>query len=707
MFERGLPVQYVKGVGPRRASLLMGEGVRTAEDLLRYRPFRYEDRANFRRIAELRPDQEAVIQGEIAVTGNYVTPMRKVRIFEMMVQDSSDAIQVKFFNQPYLERVFRRGLQVVLFGVPRIDSYSSSLTLLNPEYEIVAPTAHRHVHTGRIVPIYRRMGELTTRVMRQIMYGLLQTLPEDLEDPLPKLFRDRYAFPDRRRAFQQLHFPELADPIRSGELLVQLNSCRTPAQVRLVFEEFFWFQVGLRVVHQQRALLPKERRIVTGDAVREAVKSVLPFHPTTAQKRVLREIVDDLCSPRIMNRLLQGDVGSGKTIVALQAMVVVAENGFQSALMAPTELLAEQHYRNIVRYLAHTRYQTALLTSSVKGKVRKAALAGIASGDVHLAVGTHALIQGAVEFHNLALAIVDEQHRFGVLQRSQLMQKGQHPDTLVMTATPIPRSLALTLYGDLDVSVLDEIPPGRRPVTTLVKEDQERAEVYELVRHELQAGRQAYIVYPLIEQSEKMDLRAATEMASHLQQDVFPEFVVGLMHGRLKPGPKEELMLRFQRGEVQVLVSTTVIEVGIDVPNATIMVVEHADRFGLSQLHQLRGRIGRGSRASFCILMADTIQSREAFERLEVMRRTSDGFKIAEKDLEIRGPGEFVGTRQSGVPEFRFANLVRDREWLERARADAEEYLRGALHEDTTTQSTLLEQLAEEWKSRYGLYNVG
>ncbi|RPJ58318.1 MAG: ATP-dependent DNA helicase RecG [Acidobacteria bacterium] len=705
MMRLDSPIQYVKGVGPRRATMLEKAGVRTAEDLLKYRPFRYEDRTRFRQIKDLEPDQEAVIRAEVLVTGFYTTPMKRVRIFEILVGDGTGSLQAKFFNQVYLNKVLRKGQQVILFGTPKADSYGVGLNLLNPDFEILDAAGDHSIHTGRIVPVYRRIGQLTTKTLRQIIFSLVQEIPE-VEDPLPDSLLQKYGFPDRRTSLRLLHFPECPQDRSLADYLADLAELRTPFQQRLVFEEFFYFQLGLQVLRRQRELAPKNRRIRIDASVRDAVKKVLPFHPTAAQKRVLKEIVGDLSSPKIMNRLLQGDVGSGKTIVALQAMVVAIENGAQAALMAPTEILAEQHFRNITAYLSGSSYRVALLTSSVKGKRRKETLESIRGGETNLVVGTHALIQGGVEFKDLALVVVDEQHRFGVMQRSNLIEKGDRPDVLVMTATPIPRSLALTLYGDLDLSVIDQLPPGRQPVQTLVKRNNERDEVYELIRRELQQGRQAYVVYPLIEQSEKLDLRAATEMAEHLHSVVFPEFQVGLMHGRLKAEEKESLMSRFKAGEVQILVSTTVIEVGIDVPNATVMMVEHADRFGLSQLHQLRGRIGRGRDKAVCILFTEGFNSPEAFQRLDIMRRSSNGFKIAEKDLELRGPGEFVGTRQSGMPEFLFGNIVRDRELLEKARADAESYFLSAGEVGGFEPGTL-EQLADWWKQRYGLYQVG
>ncbi|MFQ5741399.1 MAG: ATP-dependent DNA helicase RecG [Acidobacteriota bacterium] len=704
--KQDTPVQYIKGVGPRRAEMLAKADIHTVEDLLRYKPFRYEDRTRFKSIGALRADQEAVIQAEVRVTGNYTTPRRGMRIFEMIVSDGSGSLSVKFFNQPYLERVFQRGRSIILFGAPRLDDYTHDLSLINPEYEMLDSSADAAVHTGRIVPVYRRIGQLHTRALRQIIFHLLSRLePGGLPETLPGALLTKNGFPSLLEALREIHFP-VFPPAKDQEWYLEiLSTNRTPSHQRLIFEEFFFFQIGLQLIKKRRQLIPKERRIQITDRVREVIKSILPFHPTGAQKRVLREIADDLCGPKVMSRLLQGDVGSGKTIVALQAMIIVIENGFQAVLMAPTEILAEQHFRTLSRYLSQTGYRVAFLSGKIKGKQRKTILAEIESGEANLIIGTHAVFQKKVRFADLALVIIDEQHRFGVRQRSQLMEKGGRPDTLVMTATPIPRSLALTLYGDLDLSLIDEMPPGRRPVTTLVEREKNRTRVYQALRRELQQGRQAYVVYPLVEESEKLDLRAATEMAGQLGKEVFPEFVVGLMHGRLKPDEKEALMQRFQKGEVHLLVSTTVIEVGIDVPNATMMVVEHAERFGLSQLHQLRGRIGRGPHRSSCILLTQGARSREAFERLQIMRRSNDGFRIAEKDLEIRGPGEFVGTRQAGLPGFLFANLVRDRAWLELAQTEAENYLRRML--ESGDKQEVLENLSAHWKKRYGLYEVG
>ena len=531
-------------------------------------------------------------------------------------------------------------------------------------------------------------------------------LQPDIEDPIPDRLLEKHGLPDRCRAWRELHFPARPEERKREAFLDDLESSATPAQRRFVFEEFFLFHLGLQVVRQDRESLPKTRRIEINDRVRDVVKGILPFHPTSAQKRVVGEIVGDLRSGNVMRRLLHGDVGSGKTIVALQAIVVVLENGYQAALMAPTEILAEQHFQTLSRYLRDTGYRLALLTGRVRGKRRRGILKQIRSGDVQLVIGTHALIEAPVRFRDLGLAVIDEQHRFGVMQRSRLMGKGDQPDVLIMTATPIPRSLALTVYGDLDLSVLDELPPGRQPVRTVLYSERDRPRVYNLLRRELARGRQAYVVYPLIEESDKLELRAAEEMAGKLRE-AFPGYGLGLIHGRLKGEKKEAQMEALRDRTIQILVATTVVEVGLDVPNATVMVVEHADRFGLSQLHQLRGRIGRGGHRGTCVLMTDEARSENAVRRLDIMCRTSDGFRIAEQDLEIRGPGEFVGTRQSGIPQFQFGNIVRDRRVLELAAREARDHFTFLTQDAKGGGKDQLARLADQWRSRFGLFDVG
>ena len=700
------PVQFVKGVGPARAAMLQKAKIGTVEDLLNYKPFRYEDRSNFRRMDQLRVGEDALVEGEVAVSGNYSTPMKKVRIFEMVVEDRWGALTVKFFNQPYLQRVLRNGQRLVLYGQVRRDDYTLRPVLLNPEWELADASSDSAVHSGRIVPIYRRVGKLTARSLRAIVHRVISQLQPDIQDPVPPRLLEKHALPGRLPAWRELHFPTVPETRPRGAFLEELESSATPAHRRFVFEEFFLFHLGLQVVRRHRATLPKTRRIGVNRRIREVVKGILPFHPTSAQKRVVGEIVGDLRSNNVMRRLLHGDVGSGKTIVALQAMVVVLENGFQAALMAPTEILAEQHLRTLSQTLRNTGYSLALLTGRVRGKRRRRILEQIRSGEIQLVIGTHALIEAPVRFRDLGLAVIDEQHRFGVLQRSRLMGKGDQPDVLIMTATPIPRSLALTVYGDLDLSVLDELPPGRQPVETVLCSERDRNRVYDLLKLELARGRQAYVVVPLIEESDKLELRAAEEMAGQLRE-AFPDYDVGLIHGRLKSDEKDAQMEALRDGAIQILVATTVVEVGLDVPNATLMVVEHADRFGLSQLHQLRGRIGRGTHKGTCVLMAGGARSENAFRRLDIMRRTSDGFKIAEKDLEIRGPGEFVGTRQSGIPQFQFGNIVRDRGLLELAAREARDHLALLNRDEKGEGADQLAHIADQWRSRFGLFDVG
>jgi ATP-dependent DNA helicase RecG len=643
----------------------------TVEDLVHYTPMRYEDRSNLARVGDLRHEMEAAIEVEVTVAGAYPVAGGRYRIFELSGMDATGQIRAFWWNQTWLQHTFKPGTRAILFGQWK-RSRRASFEVENPEYEVLGEDDDPQgaIHTGRRVPVYRKLGEFRTRPLRRIMFELLERLdlsavPENLPEDL--VARRRLA--PRGEALRRIHFPGDDAP------LDDYAAFRSPAHERLVYEEFFWLALALAYRRHDRETQPKGPCFEVDDRVREAVRSILPFKPTEAQKRALREIVADMTSDRPMNRLLQGDVGSGKTIVALQSMVVAVESGYQAALMVPTEILAEQHARNVKRILAATPYRVELLTGSTPARRKRELREAIAAGDVDLVIGTHALIQEGVAFSKLGLVVIDEQHRFGVMQRAELMRRGYNPDVLVMTATPIPRSLAMTVYGDLDVSVIDELPPGRTPVTTRVRGEESRTKIYHFLDREIRTGRQVYVVYPLVEESEKSDLLDATAMANHLQSEVFPSHTIGLIHGRLKPEEKEAVMRRFVAGEIHVLVATTVIEVGVDVPNATIMLVEHAERFGLSQLHQLRGRVGRGAAQSYCILLAGKKRTTEARERLAIMERTTDGFKISEKDLELRGPGEILGTRQHGLPAFRIGNIVRDRELLEAARADADELL--------------------------------
>ncbi|MCA1591311.1 MAG: ATP-dependent DNA helicase RecG [Acidobacteria bacterium] len=554
------------------------------------------------------------------------------------------------------------------------------------------------IHTGRRVPVYRKLGEFRTKRLREIIHALIGLLDDAaFNETLPAELIARQHLVNRGEAIRRIHFPTEDAP------LAEYERARSPAHLRLIFEEFFWVALAIALRRSERTKEPKGALIEITERMYERMLSTLPFTLTSAQARAIKRILDDMQSDVPMNRLLQGDVGSGKTAVALLAMLAAMENGYQSALMVPTEILAEQHARNIKRLLAPTPYRVELLVGSLRASEKKRLHKDLASGEIHACVGTHAVIQEAVSFSKLGLVVIDEQHRFGVMQRAALRERGFNPDVLVMTATPIPRSLAMTVYGDLDVSVIDELPPGRTPIKTVVVGEDQRAGVYKGIEREVRGGRQVYVVYPLVEESEKMDLKDATRMFEHLRDRVFPHFSIGLLHGKMKTADKEEVMRRFVAGEIHVLVATTVVEVGVDVANASVMIIEHAERFGLSQLHQLRGRVGRGAEKSYCILLASEKQTSVARERLGIMEETNDGFRISEKDLELRGPGEVMGTRQSGVPTFRVGNLVRDIQILEDARREADYYLttRGRTRET----SRLIERVRAD--ARFGLAAVG
>lgn len=689
------PVQYVKGIGPGRAKALEQAGVRTAEDLLFHLPMRYEDRRSFARVADLKAGMRVAVQGTIAVAG--LRRARRMTIFEVRVDDGSGLLKLLFFNQPFLKDTLVRGVRVVVFGEVQPDAYAPrQLMMSSPQYEIVEGEEPSGVHAGRVVPVYEKLGPITGKPLRRILTALAEQVPDDLPDPLPAPIRRKLSVVGRGEALRRVHLPREDDDPGA------LNAFRSPAHVRLVLEELFLFQLGLALQRQARRSRPKGITFAVTDATREAVKQILPFHLTAAQKRVLREIADDMKASHPMNRLVQGDVGSGKTIVALLAMVIALENGYQAAFMAPTEILAEQHFLTFKRLLARRPYATELLTSARTARERAEGAKRLASGETRIAVGTHALIQQEVGFHRLGLVVVDEQHRFGVLQRDELRRKGKDVDVLVMTATPIPRTLALTAYGDLDVSLLDERPPGRTPIRTLHRAASERRTIVDAVSRALTAGRQAYVVYPLVEESEKLeDVKAATQMAEEWRA-ALGSARVGLLHGRLKSVEKEQVMGAFSRGELDVLVATTVIEVGVDVPNATVMVIEHGERFGLAQLHQLRGRVGRGTDASTCILVTHGRLSDEARARVDAMVRTDDGFILAETDLQLRGPGDLFGTRQSGLPEFRAADLLRDRDLLEQAREAAQ-----SLVSELGPEATRALLHDGGWDQRFGLARVG
>ena len=689
------PLQFLKGVGPRRGADLERAGLVTIEDLLYRFPLRYEDRSRLQSIASLKPGRAASIAGRVLACGLRSTRRPGFKIFEAAIDDGTGSLRAAWLNQPFLKDIFERGQHVVLYGAIEMRG-SASLQMTNPQYEILDDEEGETIHTGRIVPVYEKTGAVTPKMQRRLVWDVLQRIPTDLPDPLPEDIRVRRALPSRYAALYATHFPP-------EDLRVEaLNLFATPPQRRLIFEEAFLFQMGVLARRQVAAAEHKPVVVRVDDRIRDSARAVLPFRLTNGQKQALKEIVDDMQRERPMNRLLQGDVGAGKTIVALLAALVAMENGLQVAFMAPTEILAEQHFANIARLLQPSRFRAALLTGSTASAARRAQLAEVAAGSIQLVIGTHALVQGDVAFAQLGLAVIDEQHRFGVLQRATLRAKGLHPDVLVMTATPIPRTLALTVYGDLDVSVIRELPAGRLPVKTLAKPESRRDEVYAFVRGQLDAGRQVYVIYPLVEESAKVDVKAATEMADHLSQEIFPAYRVGLLHGRLKADAKDRVMKAFAAGELQLLVSTTVVEVGVDVANASVMIVEHAERFGLSQLHQLRGRVGRDRHQSFCFLLYQSPLSDEARERLGAMTETTDGFEIAERDLLLRGPGDFFGTRQAGVPTFRMIDLVRDRELLDQAQEEAARWFARS-----TPSGDGLDRLLASWEQRFRLIEVG
>jgi ATP-dependent DNA helicase RecG len=687
------PLQFLKGVGPRKAADLKRAGLVVVEDLLYRLPFRYEDRSRMQPIASLRPGTKAAVLGEIKSSHLAVTRRRGFKIFHAVVGDASGAIRCTWMNQAFLADVLRAHLQVVIFGDVKLDS--TGLHFMNPEYELVSDDLSG-VHTGRVVPFYEKTGVVTPNMQRRLVRQALDQLPPEIPDPLPASLRARLQLVPRRTAVEESHFPP------NDASVDVLNAFRSPAQHRLIFEEFFLFQIGHAWRRHASGTEVKPFVPTVDDRIRAAAAKVLPFKLTPGQRQAVKEIVDDMLRREPMHRLLQGDVGAGKTIVALLAAIVAMENGLQVAFMAPTEILAGQHYGNIARLLAASRFRVDLLTGSTPGLQKHTLLANIERGTTSLVVGTHALVQEQVAFHKLGLVVIDEQHRFGVAQRAALRAKGLRPDVLLMTATPIPRTLALTDYSELDVSKIPDLPPGRKPVTTLVKPESRRDEIYDLIRRELEAGRQAYIIYPLVEESEKVDLKSATEMADHLQAEVFPAHRVALLHGRMKQDAKDHVMHAFAAGRIEVLVSTTVVEVGVDVPNASIMVVEHAERFGLSQLHQLRGRVGRGPAQSVCILLYQAPWTDDARERLKAMASTNDGFVIAERDLELRGPGDFFGTRQSGLPTLRTGDLVRDRDIMEVAHREAR-----ALVESGALTPELSAFVARQWQDQFGLIEIG
>jgi ATP-dependent DNA helicase RecG len=744
-------VQFVKGIGPRIAATLAAKDIFTVEDLLYHLPFRYEDRLHPRSLDELEPGEMASVIAE--VRGSTLLRTRRMPIFEMTVGQNLTTMKCMWFHGSYLQDKFQAGQMVALYGKVEPSRTRRAFKMIQPQFEILPNDGeddeHRLLEVGRITPVYESLSgsKLASRWQRRVIYELLRELETNVPETLPTRLLERLGLPGRMEAFRTVHFPA------AGTVMSQLQSCATSAHQRLIFEELFYLELGLELKRRRF----KDRLGIafeTNAKVREAIREVLPFHPTAAQKRALGEIVSDMKKPGPMRRLLQGDVGSGKTIVALQAMLVAIENGHQAALMAPTETLATQHFLAARKLLDRSsrRYRIVLLTGSLDEDRKRTARRLIYSGEADLVIGTHALIEEKVDFAKLGLVVVDEQHRFGVMQRFRLMKKPNagEPDVLVMTATPIPRTLALSLYGDLDLSVLDELPPGRTPIITRQTTDEHAEDVWTFLREQVKAGHQAYIVYPVIEGAKddqpeldfaqadpeeflpapssraskkptkktaapeslfgnaKPSLKSAMNMYEQLRTTSLAALRLGLLHGRLDADEKEIIMRRFQRGEIDVLIATTVIEVGVDVPNATVMVIEHAERFGLAQLHQLRGRVGRGAAKSYCILMTGGRISPAAEQRLAAMVRTQDGFELAELDLQLRGPGEFFGTRQAGLPDFRVANLFRDRALLELAKVEAAQFAHQPKAESSDEEKTRVwARLREAWQRRYGLVEAG
>ena len=695
------PIQYVKGVGPRLAKLFEKKGILTVEDALYFLPRGYEDRSNLKKISELKAGKKETGLGEVLLSGVAFYQGRKRRVFETVVGDGSGTITLKWFhgNERYLRDRFKKGRQLIFSGEVRWFNYQREIH--HPDVEIVDGDVEKdYLNFKRIVPIYSETEGLYQRTLRRLMKAILDGYADELASPIPPEIVERQDLIDFSEAFRRVHFPPEGEPIEA------LNLQRSDAHRRIIFDEFFFLELGMALKKKGVALETGTSFKTDGVLVRNLL-NILSFELTSAQERALAEIKEDLQRPHPMNRLIQGDVGSGKTVVALLTCLEVIECGYQAAIMAPTEVLAEQHFLNLHRWVEPLGVKVALLTSSVKGLEREDLYRRIRDGDIRLVIGTHAVIQEAVEFNRLGLAIIDEQHKFGVVQRGLLKKKGGNPDVLVMTATPIPRTLAMTIYGDLDVSLIDEMPPGRVPVETKVFPEPARAKVYRIVEEEVKKGRQAFIVYPLVEESEKLDLRDATRMAEHLQNEVFPEFRIGLLHGRMKSDEKEAIMMEVKEGKIQILVATTVIEVGIDIPNASVMVVEHAERFGLSQLHQLRGRIGRGRYPSKCILLAQYRSSEEARVRLRAMEKTTDGFKIAEEDLTLRGPGEFFGIRQSGLPDFRVAHIIRDTPILIEARKEAFRLIQEDPNLVHPSHAGVRDTLTRRWEGRMELATIG
>ena len=688
-----MPVTYVKGIGPRRAEALEKSGIHTFQDLLYHFPRRYLDRSTISPIASLRTGTEATIVGKILSMNMVKT--RKRPYFQVLIGDDSGQMKCVWFNGArYIQNSFKTGEMIALSG--KVDYYGG-LQFVHPDYDILESGDYATLNTARIIPLYPSTAELKkvgldSRGFRRLFLRIFDKLSWQIEEILPRDILNSLKFHEINKALRQIHFPESLDD-------------KENAVNRFKYEELFFLQLLMAV---KRRSIKETKKTIRYENVGEHLKAIyekLPFDLTSAQKRVIHEIWDDMKSESVMNRLLQGDVGSGKTVVALLCASIAIGNRYQAAVMAPTEILAEQHYRTLHKLGEPAGIKVRLLIGGQKKSERDKILAEIENGDAELIVGTHALIQEAVTFQRLALVVIDEQHRFGVLQRSQLIEKGLNPDVLIMTATPIPRTMSMTLYGDMDVSILDELPARKGKITTRIVNVDQLDRVYEYIDKRVKQGDQAYIVYPLIEESAKMDLQAAIKGYDYLRKRVFRDFRLALIHGGMKTAEKDEVMQRFSDGTVDILVSTTVIEVGVDNPNATIMVIENAERFGLTQIHQLRGRIGRGEKNGVCVLV-ERKRTETSHKRLGIINGTTNGFEISEQDLKLRGPGEFYGTRQHGFPKMKIADLLLDRELLKHARRDAFMLIKNDPHLRSPKQVIVREHLLSHYAEYMNFVDV-
>ncbi len=698
--ELAKPVQFLKGVGPKVAAKLATRDIHSIEDLLYFLPKAYEDRRAFIPLQDVRVGERATVRGEIVLSGPVIFKRRKV--FEAIISDGRAILVAKWFhfNERKFKELFRPGKEVIFSG--EVSFFAGRKEIIHPEVEFPEEQEDLSLHVGRILPVYPNIDGLSPKVLRKIISHAVKEFSSKLISFIPhEILRRRGVLPISL-AIKGLHFP------KDDDSLSLLNQNKSIYHKSLAFDEFFFMQLAMALRKSRLAKNPGISFNVSSEKVKLFLKA-LPFQLTRAQQRAFEEIKYDMKRPYPMNRLLQGDVGCGKTVVAFLAALIAIENGYQVALMAPTEILAEQHYTNFRKLAGLSGVEIALLTGGRSSREKRQIYEGLASGYINFVIGTHALFQEAVSFKRLGLVIIDEQHRFGVLQRAALREKakGLDPDTLVMTATPIPRTLAMTIYGDLDVSIIDEMPLGRKPVKTMLFSTEERQKAYELVRRELEKGHRAYVVFPLIEESEKTDLLAATSMAEYLQKEVFPDYKVGLLHGKMRPLEKERIMREFKNGMLQILVSTTVIEVGVDVPEATVMIIENAERFGLSQLHQLRGRVGRSERKSYCLLISNKLSpDSEAYRRLRILCETTNGFRIAEEDMKIRGPGELLGTKQSGFLHFRRADLIKDYDMLVAAREEAFRLIEKDPDLSAPQHRALKIILMERWAERLKLSEV-